>query len=79
MVIVLRYVQDKVKKVRQQGFKTWVFRFATKLPFVSGKIKAEGEKVLRDYVEIFSKNRKNTIKVLPTKPLPHDEIMKRIN
>jgi hypothetical protein len=37
-VIVLRYVFDKISYVRKEGAVTLAFRFATKLPYVSGKV-----------------------------------------
>ena len=41
-VIVLQYVASVVAEIRKTGLKIMIFRFATKLPFVSGKIAAEG-------------------------------------
>ena len=41
-VIVLQYVACVVAEIRKTGLKIMIFRFATKLPFVSGKIAAEG-------------------------------------
>jgi hypothetical protein len=53
-VIVIRYVFEKLEKVRQVGFKTTLFRFATMLPFVRGKVAAEGEKIMKEYTEKYT-------------------------
>ena len=78
-VIVFRLALEKFENVRQVGLKTMLFRFITILPFVRAKVAAEGEKIMKEYTERYTAQRKGAIKVLPTNPLPHDEIMKRIN
>ena len=79
IVIVLQYVSSILREVRKTGLKIILFRFATKLPFVKSKLAAEGRKVSEEYSAKYLAQRKGAIKVLPAKPLTHDEIMKRIN
>lgn len=71
-VIVLRFVVEKLRILRVLGIKTTLFRFATKLPFVSARLKNEGDKVLNQYSEHYKQQRKNSIAVLPAKGLPMD-------
>jgi hypothetical protein len=78
-MIVLNFICEKLENIRKVGFKTMLFRFIAKLPIVRGKVAAEGEKIWKEYSEKYSAQRKGAIKVLPQKPLSHDEIMKRIN
>lgn len=44
-----------------------------------GKVASEGEKVKKEYTELYASKRIGALKVIPAKPLSHDEIMKRIN
>ena len=78
-MIVFRFLTEKLDNIRQVGVKTMLFRLVTKLPYVRGKVAAEGEKIMKQYTEQYSAQRKGAIKVLPEKPLSHNEIMKRIN
>jgi len=38
-----------LEEVRKTGVKTILFRLATKLPFVSGKLAGEGTKIAEEY------------------------------
>jgi hypothetical protein len=72
LAIVLRYFGDRLAAIRLVGIKTTVFRVAAKLPFVSGYLKNEGDKILSQYKEQYKKQRPNSIAVLPPKGLPMD-------
>jgi sphinganine-1-phosphate aldolase len=46
VVVVVRYISEKLDDARKTGLKTLVFRIATKLPFVRGKVAAEEQKIM---------------------------------
>ncbi len=68
--IVLRYVVKKMHAIKVLGIKTTLFRIAAKLPYVSGRLKNEGDKILNEYSAHYKKQRPNSISVLPAKGLP---------
>lgn len=77
-VIVLRYVLDTLREWHKLGVKTLIFRFAVKLPFVSGKVESEFSKMRADFQKKYSEQRKDCVTHLPEKPMPVEDIMKVI-
>jgi hypothetical protein len=48
MIIVVKYVLCKLEYIRKTGIKPLLFRFATKLPFVSAKIAAKEKEFYKE-------------------------------
>lgn len=53
--IVLRYIGNKINAIKVVGIKTTLFRVAARLPYVSGRLKNEGDKILKEFQAQYKK------------------------